>query len=156
MQDAVRPFAVIRDHHQPLRLDVEPAGGPEAPAARRNEADHRAASALGARRGDEAARLVDGVVHRLLGATHRPAVERDRVGGLVDLLADLRGAPVDRHAAGGDQLLGPTTRGDAGTGEDLLEALSRHRALMPLLARSAFPGPGARHRPGPPRRRPPM
>jgi len=106
---------------------------------------HGSAAPLVARRGDEAGGLVHGVVHQLSCLTDRPPVDADAIDCRIRRLANLRRGPVDRHATGRDQLLAPSPRGDSGLGEDLLQALSRHRRRRP--ARPSSPAPWPRRPP---------
>ncbi len=75
--------------------------------------------------GDVAAGLVEHVVALLLGALEELAVDADVVaGGVVAGAEGVDDLPVDLDAAGEDDLLGFAAAGDAGLGEDLLEAVA--------------------------------
>jgi hypothetical protein len=103
---------------------VQAADGVEALVDLVKELHHRG-TALGVLdRGDEAAGLVEDEVAVALGTLEQLAVDADVVAGGVGLGAqhgdDLA---VDLHAALLDHLLGAAAAGDAGSGENLLQAL---------------------------------
>ena len=76
-------------------------------------------------RGDIAARLVEHVVLLLLWTFEELAVDADVILPRVGFGAELGdGGAVDLHTAFEDDLLGFAAAGDAGLGEDLLEALA--------------------------------
>ena len=145
MEDSVRPFAVVRQDHQALGLDVQPPRRPQALTARVDEAHHRPTSALVTRRAEEAARLVDGEVNRRGGRPERPPVDLDAVSVRVGDIAQ-RGAPaVDADPTVDDELLRTPSRGEPGAGDELLEPLTGHRQRRrgPSAARHRSTAAGA-------------
>ena len=151
MQQAIRPRAVVGEHHQPLGIDVQPSGGPQAGAGGDlgpiQEAHHAPPAPLVLRRRDVAARLVHGDVDGFLRLPDGSAIHRDGIGLGVGRLAERCHLAVDRHPPVADQRLGAAARGQPGSRERLLEALSRHPPARPtpprrrrLPARSAPSG----------------
>ena len=124
---AVRQLAVGGEEHRPLGVVVEPAHREDPlPDAGQIPGGGGAALRVG-ERGDAAGRLVEQEVALLLPLQRRLAVHRDQVARRVHLGAERRdGAAVHGHPALGDQLLGLAPRGDAGPGQELLEAFFRH------------------------------
>jgi hypothetical protein len=124
-QELGRQLAVVGEQEHALAVEVE------APHRRHRHRQvgqvvhHRRATAIVGDRGDARLRLVEEHVEVLLGR-HRFAVDLDVGGGRVDLGAELgHDHAVDGDPAGGDQLLGLAARGDAGLGDEALEAHER-------------------------------
>jgi hypothetical protein len=124
VRHAVAEVAVVGEQDQAGRILVEPTDGVDAPALgivdQIDRARARLAPIVGAQ---HAARLVQQVVAvaRGLGLEHH-AVDLDALGARIDLGAELgHDALVDRHLAGGDQLVALAPRSDAVVGQVLVQ-----------------------------------
>jgi len=129
--EGVGEFAVVGDEEQTFALEVESADGIEA-LTELGEELHDGGAAFGVgNRGDVAARLVEQKVAMALGAVEKLAIDADVIARGVGFGAEDRdNLAIDLDAALGDELFGVAAAGDAGLGEDLLEAIEvgrRHR-----------------------------
>ncbi len=125
MREAGCQVAVARQQQQPFRIEVEPANRINVVVhATLGEQVNHGRTVLGIRTArDVAARLVEDDVEVALGPREAAAIDLDFVGrgiGLGPQLGD--GLAVDRHAALRDEGFRRPPRGDAGGGENLLQA----------------------------------
>lgn len=125
--DGVGKVAIVGEEQQPLGMIIEAADGVDAlPDAAQMLNDSGAA--LGIVHGrHHAVGLVHGQIEKLAGGVEELAVDLDVIGGEVGLGAKLGdGFAVDADTAFEDHFLGVAAAGDAGLGDDLLEAFERH------------------------------
>ena len=121
--EAVGQLAVVGDDEQAFAHVVEAADGVEALLHLVEELHHRGAAFGVLDGGDEAAGLVEDEVAVALGALEQLAVDADVVAGGVGLGAQHGDhLAVDLDAALLDHGLGAAAAGDAGGGEDFLQA----------------------------------
>ena len=121
--EGVGEFAVVGHEEEAFAGVVEAADGEDALASFEEVGDGGAVFGI-AGGGDVALGLVEDEVAGTLGAVEELAVDADVVVGGVGFGAELGdGLAVDLDASGGDQLFGFAARGDAGGGNDFLQAL---------------------------------
>ena len=123
--EGVGEVAVVGHEEEAFARVVEAANGKDALASFEEVGDGGAVFGV-AGGGDVALRFVENVVARTLGAMEELAVDANVVAGGVGFGAEFGdGLAVDLDAAAGDQLFGLAARGDAGGGNDFLQALRR-------------------------------
>jgi hypothetical protein len=125
VQQARREVAVVGEQQQAFRVVVEPAHRVDVlPHAWQQVEDGRPALRVLPRR-HVATRLVEQDVAVARGHAHALAVDADVVAGRIGSRAQLEhGDAVHRHPAVHDQRFRRAPRGDAGGGENLLEAIA--------------------------------
>ena len=124
MREPVRERAVVRQQQDAGRVAVEPADGDDPYVAlTRSTTVGRPLGSLAVvivPRG-----LLSSTWRSACLPTSRPSTRTTSVA--LDERVELPGAPVDRHPAGLDQLVGAATGGDTGAGEERVEA---HDAIL--------------------------
>ncbi|GJD80440.1 hypothetical protein NBEOAGPD_3681 [Methylobacterium gregans] len=133
--DHLGEAAVVRQQQQTLGVDVEPAHRDDAGHVLGQRLEHGRAPLRVARRGDEAARLVEDPQPGALPLRQRLAVDEDAVG-----LRDVDGRrvedlPVEADPTRGDHRFGVPARCDAGACHCLGDALALEGAFLGGLAR---------------------
>ena len=128
MREAVRELAVVRQQQRARRVHVEPPDRDDALRQVDERDDRRPPLRIGDRRYDTA-RLVQQHVgqslpHHVLPVDLHPVARSDE-------RIQLTGLPVDRHAPGLDQLVGPAARRDAGPREIGVQTHARYCPPMP-------------------------
>jgi hypothetical protein len=126
--ELIREIAVVGDHEQAFAQVVETANRIEALGSLREELHHGGTAFRVSHGGDEAAGLIEHEVAQALGALQQLAIDADVIASSV-CLGTQRGddLAVDLDASSGDHLFRMTATGDAGLGEDLLQALELGR-----------------------------
>jgi hypothetical protein len=135
VRETVGQLAIVGDDDEAFGRDVEPADGKHARPVRRQQVDDaRPAGRVAGRRNN-----ADGLVHREvreLGPRQGLAIDSDFLFLRVDARAKLRDHfAIDFDAAFAHQFFAFAPAGNAGLGQDLLQALAGPRAWM-LVART--------------------
>ncbi len=118
VREPVSEVAVVREQERTGRIRIETTDGDDARRAA-DEIDHGSPTVRIARGRDETGRLVQKDVREPLRLNPLP-VDLDAVA-CADVAVQAAGLAVDGHATSLDQLVGATTRGDAGASEKRVE-----------------------------------
>ena len=149
MGDHLGEPAVIGEEQEPLGVDVEAADRDDARQILGQALEHGRPAFGIARRGDEAARLVEEPQPRALARRQRLAVDGDPVLVVTLTAGESSTCAVERDAALGDHRLGVAARRDAGAGDHLGDAVLLRRLGLrlrgggALVAGAAAIGPAA-------------
>ena len=130
MGHALRPFAVVGEQDEPLRVTVEATDGVEAPGAAGERSGHQVDDGalgvpVGHGRGDTR-RLVERQMDRTRPLAHGPTVHRDDIDADPDPLTQRRSLAVDRDPPRFHQHLRGAARCHGRVGECLLDAHGLH------------------------------
>jgi hypothetical protein len=130
MGDAFGERAVVGEQDEAFGGVVETAHRIE-PGELRHQIHHRGAAFRIGASGDDALGLVEQQVHALHGGLDPLAIHANGIGGGVGFGPEcFHGHPIDAHAPLGDEFFGGPARGEAGAGEDFLQAF--HHGLCSL------------------------
>ena len=146
MGERVCQLAIIGHQHKPFAVRIQPAHGVQ-PPRQAYQCAYAGAVILRRQCALNAARFVQRHIAQRLSAHHRHKVHFNLVQRSVRFLAQLRLAPVQQHAAGGDQFFAVAPRAKAAMRQNLLEAFFCHVSLRAgsraRIAASLPPAPPA-------------